>query len=397
MLKKHAVLFIVLALIILAIGYGFMPGSVMVETADVKPGNMRVAIEEEGRTRVMNRFAVSAPVAGYALRIDLNVGDVVNKGQTITEIEPLRPPVLDPRSRAEAQARVSAAKASLRAAEENAEAAKASAEYAKKDLARISQLFKNALVTQDKLDEAETVLRRTEAGLRSSEFTVKVAGYETDAALTALKYSAASSAGEYTEKVAIKAPVNGRVLSINHESEGVVSEGQLLIEIGDPRALEVEVDVLSTDAVKIKPGTHVLFDRWGGDEPLKGVVRIVEPAGFTKISALGVEEQRVLVISDIISPGEKWTRLGDSYRVEASFILWEDDNVLQAPSSALFRYQDGWAAFVFLNGKAHLRRLKVGHRNGLWAEIVSGLAEGDRVITHPGSSIEDGTRVRLHK
>jgi len=186
-------------------------------------------------------------------------------------------------------------------------------------------------------------------------------------------------------------------LKVNNKSEGVVSQGQPLIEIGNPESLEIEVDVLSADAVKIKRGTSVLFERWGGDTPLKGKVRTVEPAGFTKISALGVEEQRVLVISDIVSPPEEWSRLGDSYRVEASFILWEDNNVLQVPSSALFRYDDGWAVFAFAAGKAELRKVVLGHRNGLIAEIISGLSEGDTVITHPDSSIKDGVKVKLRK
>jgi HlyD family secretion protein len=386
-----------LAVIVLAIAYGFMPKPVLVETAEVKREYMRVTIEEEGKTRVMNHFVISSPVAGFALRIDLDVGDYVKRGQTITELEPLRATVLDPRSRAEAEARVAAAEASLRAAQENARAAGAGAEFASKELERIRQLIKDSLVTQESLDEAETEVRRTEAALRSSEFSVEVARHEKEAARTALKYSAAQKPGDYPEKVVIKAPVDGSILKITRKSEGVVREGQALIEIGDPRALEVEVDVLSADAVRIRPGTPVLFDRWGGDEPLEGKVRVVEPAGFTKISALGVEEQRVLVISDIVSPPEKWSQLGDSYRVEARFILWEDDNVLQIPASALFRHGDSWAVYVMENKKAHLRTVQIGHRNGLSAQITSGLTEGDMVITHPDSSIEDGSRVRLRR
>jgi len=396
-LHRRVILYLIMAVILLAIGYGFIPKPVIVETAEVKREYMRVAIDEEGKTRVMDRFVISAPVAGFALRIDLDVGDPVKKGQTITELEPLRANVLDPRSRAEAEARVAAAEASLRAAKENAQAAEASAGLAKKDLERFRQLYKDALVTQEKLDEAETEVRRTEASLRSSHFAVEVARHEKEAALTALQYSAAGESIRYTEKVVIKTPVNGSVLKINHESEGVVREGQALMEIGDTRALEIEVDVLSADAVKIRRGTPVLFERWGGDKPLKGKVRIAEPAGFTKISALGVEEQRVLVISDIVSPPEEWTQLGDGYRIEARFILWEDDNVLQVPASALFRYEDGWAVFVMENKKAHLRIVQIGYRNGLGAQIISGLVEGDKVIPHPDSSIEDGTSVRIRK
>ncbi|HDH05038.1 MAG TPA: efflux RND transporter periplasmic adaptor subunit [Nitrospirae bacterium] len=396
-LRRQAGLYAILAVIILAIAYGFMPKPAPVETAEVKRGYMRVAIEEEGRTRIMDRFIISAPVAGFARRIKLDAGDPVSKGQVITELEPLRSNILNPRTRAEAEARAAAAEASLRAAKENVYAAKASAGFAKKELDRLRQLSGDDLVTQEKLDEAETVIRRAEAAFRLSEFAVEVARHKKAAALTTLKYSAAGEPGEYAERVIIKAPVSGRVLRINHKSEGVVSMGQPLMEVGDPRALEVEADVLSADAVRIKPGTPVLFERWGGDELLKGRVRVVEPAGFTKISALGVEEQRVLVISDFVSPPEKWAELGDGYRVEASFILWEDDNVLQIPASALFRYEDGRAVFVFSNKRARMRKVRIGYRNGLSAQILSGLAGGDVVITHPDSSIKEGSRVRLRK
>ena len=395
--KRRIWLFIFLIVIVLAVGYGFMPKPILVETAVVNKGHMNITVDEEGKTRVINRFIVSVPVAGFARRIKLDVGDSVNKGETITELEPLRSIVLDPRSRAEAEARVAAAEASLKAAKENALAARASAEFSKKELGRVRTLFKDELVTQEKLDEAETEVLRNDAALRSSEFAVEVARYEMEAAHTALKYSAAGEPKQNTERVLIKAPVSGNVLKINRESEGVVREGEPLIEIGNPRELEIEVDVLSADAVKIKPGTPVLFERWGGDYPLKGRVRIVEPAGFTKLSALGVEEQRVLVKSDIISPGKEWEQLGDGYRVEASFILWEGSNVLQVPASALFRYNGGWAVFVAKNKRAELREVKFGYRNGLSAEITSGLSEGEIVITHPDSSIQDGTTVRLRK
>ncbi len=392
--QKRIILYVIAAVIILVIGYGFMSKPIVVETAEAQRGYMSVAIEEEGKTRVINRFIVSAPVAGFAVRIGFDVGDSLNKGDKITELEPLRSHVLDPRSRAEAKARVAASEASLLAAKENARAAKASADYAKKEVERVRQLFKDSFVTREKLDMAEADMHRTDAALHSSEFAIEVARHEKEAALTALKYSAAHETEHVTEKVLIRAPVSGRILKILHESEGVVREGEALIEIGDPRALEVQVDVLSADAVQLKPGTPVLFDRWGGNTSLQGRVRSIEPAGFTKISALGVEEQRVLVISDIVSPPEEWTQLGDGYRVEASFILWEDDDVLQIPSSALFRTGKSWAVFVIKNKKAQLRTVQTGYRNGLSTNIVSGLSEGEIVISHPDNSIKDGSNVR---
>ncbi len=397
MLRRRIGLYLLAAAIIIAVGYGFMPKPVPVEAVRVKRGNMRVTVDEEGRTRVINRFIISAPVAGFALRISLDAGDAVNKGETVAELEPLRSNILDPRSRAEAEARAEAAKAALNAAKENMRAVKAKAGLAKKELERISRLFRDNLVPREQLDKADAAARRAEAMLRSSVFAADVARYKKEAALTALKYSAAAYPGGFAERLPIKSPVSGRVLRISHKSEGVVRAGQALMEIGDTGALEVEVDVLSADAVKIRPGTPVIFERWGGKEPLRGRVRVVEPAGFTKISALGVEEQRTLVISDIVSPPEQWRQLGDAYRVEGSFILWEGDNVLQIPTSALFRYKDGWAVFVFADKRARLRRVRTGHRNGLSAEVISGLAEGDMVITHPGSSVRDGIRAQLRR
>lgn len=396
-LSRKTSLFIVAALIAASIVYGFLPGSVKVETAVVKKGEMQVTIEEEGKTRVINRFIISAPVSGYALRIDLEPGDPVKTGETVTQIEPMRPHVLDTRSRAEAEARVAAAGASLRAAKEKVRAAKADSELAEKELKRISALYEEDIISQEKLDIAEAEALRAAAVLRSAEFNAEVAQYELEAADTALKYSAAAPPGKYTEKVLIEAPVSGHVLKVFHESEGVVQAGEALLEIGDPKVLEVEVDVLSADAVSISPGTPVIFERWGGEKPLKGIVRTVEPAGFTKISALGVEEQRVLVISDITSPSEEWDRIGDGYRVEAGFILWEGKDVLQVPSSALFRYNDGWGVFIMKNRKAVLRKVEPGRRNGLTTQIVSGLTEGNIVITHPDRSIEDGTSVTAYK
>jgi HlyD family secretion protein len=246
-------------------------------------------------------------------------------------------------------------------------------------------------------EQAETDARLAGARLRSLGFAVDVARFELEAARTALLYSAAEGTGGLKRRVAISSPVHGRVLKVQHESEGVVAAGEALIEIGDPRALEVEVEVLSDDAVRIGPGTRVLLERWGGAGPLEGRVRAVEPAGFTKVSALGVEEQRVLVISDIVSPPERWERLGDGYRVEARFILWEGEDVLQAPSSALFRHEEGWAVFVMKNGRALRRQVETGRRSGLSAEVLSGLSEGEMVIPHPDRSIEDRTRVKLRE
>jgi HlyD family secretion protein len=380
--------------VVLAIAYGYWPKPVLIDAVEVGRGPLQVTVEEEGKTRVSDRFVISAPIIGFARRIELDVGDSVSRDQVVVEMEPLRAIVLDPRSRAEAQARVAAAKAALRAAQESTRAADAEADYAASELERFRLLYENNAIAREELEQAQMAERRTRANRSSAEFAVEVAQFELKAAQTTLQYSAAKNVRGVPEMVAIRAPVKGRVLKIYRESEGVVKAGQPLLEIGDPRTLEVEVDVLSADAVRIRPGTRVLLERWGGADPLEGRVRRVEPVGFTKVSALGVEEQRVLTIVDITSPGEGWKRLGDGYRVEARFIIWEDDDVLQIPTNALFRSADGWAVFVIADGKAERRSVKVGQRSGLAAQILAGLSGGEVVIAHPSDSIDVGTGVR---
>ena len=382
------------ALVIFAIVYGFLPKPVTVDIAKTMRGPMMVTVEEEGKTRVKDRYVISAPVAGYLRRIELDVGDPVKKGEVLAELESQRSAVLDPRSRAAAEAAVSAAEATLKAAEEAVRARAADAEYAKTNAVRAAKLYNSGYISKDSLDQSEAQAKRTDADLHAARSAARSARYELDKARTALGYSAAEQALNHGKVVFVRAPAAGHVLKVYHESEGTVNSGDPLIDIGNPAALEVKVEVLSEDAVKIKPGMTVLFERWGGDAALPGRVRVVEPAGFTKISSLGVEEQRTLVIADITAPPESWQRLGDGYRVEARFVIWEGKDVLQVPASSLFRKGDGWEVFAVSNGKARLRRVQVGHRTGLAAEIVSGLSEGDKVIAHPDDSINDGTRVR---
>jgi len=392
--RRWVLLFALAAAVLLAVAFGMMPRPVPVDMAKVTRGPLRVTIEEEGKTRVKDRFVLSAPVAGFVQRIDLHVGDNVARGQVVAQLDPMRPPVLDSRSRAEAAARVEAAKSALDAARENARVAAADDDYARAKHERTKKLHESGFASDDDLERADSEARRALSARRSSEFAVEVARFDLDAARTQLMVSSGEGGRSPIGNVAVRAPVGGRVLGIPHKDEGAVEAGRPLIEIGDPRALEVQVDVLSNEAVRIRPGTPVLFERWGGEVPLEGKVRTVEPAGFTKISALGVEEQRVLVIADITSPATLWERLGDGYRLEAGFIVWEGDGVLQVPASALFRYGEGWATFVPEGGRARRRTVEIGRRNGLVAQILSGLAEGETVITHPSDQIKEGTRIR---
>ncbi len=391
--RRHIGLTLITLSLAALLVYGFRPQPRPVEVAVVTRAPLQVTVEEEGKTRVIDRYVVSAPVAGYAQRVDLQVGDVLHQGQALLTLEPLRASVLDPRARAQAQANVGAAEAAVRAAEQAADAAAVEARLAETELRRTREVRRKLLVAQAELDRAETRAHSAHNAQRSAEFARDVARHELEAARTALQYSAAQSPGKPAEQVIITAPVNGRVLKLYHESEGVVGAGDALIEIGDPAALEVEVEVLSSDAVRITPGMRVQFERWGGDGALEGRVRLIEPAGFTKISALGVEEQRVRVIADITTEAQRWVRLGDGYRVEARFILWSEDKVLQVPASALFRYQGGWAVFVMDGGRARRHGVIVGERNGLAAQVLKGLDAGAEVITHPDDTIDDGVRV----
>jgi len=393
-LRRWIIVIIITVGVISAIVYGFMPKPVSVDLVKVSRGPLKVTVEEEGRTRVKDRFVVSAPVAGFMRRIQFDVGDRVQKGQSLVELEPLKSNLLDPRSHAAAQAAVSSAEASLKVEEERAKAAAADADYARKNLERIKKLHEGGYVAKDALEQAETGAKRAGANLLSTEAAVKVARFELDRVHTALRHSAAENTRIQGKIVTIQSPVNGSVLKIYRESEGVVQSGEPVIDIGDPERLEVKVEVLSADAVKIKPGRSVLFERWGGNSTLSGKVRVVEPAGFTKISSLGVEEQRVLVIVDLTSSDKSEKSLGDGYRLEASFIIWEGKDILQVPASALFRNQEGWAIFVVKNNRALKRKVRVGQRTGLVAEVLSGLTEGEEVISHPDNSIEDRTRVR---
>jgi HlyD family secretion protein len=383
----------VLLLIVAALAYGFRPQPRPVDTASVTRAPMQVAIEEEGKTRVIDRYIITAPVAGTTCRVDLDVGDSVEKDQMLVNIKPLQSQALDPRARAEAEAKVAAAEAALRAAEQNVDSARADADLADKELKRLEPLAGKGHISQDRLDQAGAQKRSAAAALRSAEFAVDVARHELDAARTALRYTGNQSSNP-EDMVKVLAPVSGRILKLQHECEGVVTRGEPLLEIGDIRSLEIETDVLSADAVKIKPDMPILYERWGGEKPLTGKVRRVEPVGFTKISALGVEEQRVLIISDITSPPEEWQTLGDGYRVDSRFILWENQDVLQIPASALFRSGGQWTLFVVQDNRARRRPVKVGQRNGLSAQILDGLKEGEAVITHPDDTIEDGVRVK---
>ncbi len=382
------------ALVAAGLAIGFMQRALPVDVATVKRAPLAVTVEEEGKTRVRERYQVSAPVAGYARRIDLKAGDAVAAGQVLALIEPARSIALDPRTRAQALAQVRAAEASLAVAQDNARSAVAAAQLAEQERARAEALRQSNFVSAQALDSARSAETRARAAEAAAQQAVRVAHFDLETARAAAASTARLQRGGAAETLKVRAPVAARVLRVQHESEGAVAAGEPLLEIGNPESLEVEVEVLSTEAVRIVPGSKVVLDRWGGEGVLQGTVRVVEPGGYTKISALGVEEQRVRVIVDFSSPRDAWARLGDGYRVEARFVLWEGQDVLQLPTSSLFRQGAGWATFVIDGRRTRLTPVEIGQRAGLATQVLSGVKAGDRVVAHPDETIQDGVRVK---
>ncbi|TJY63016.1 efflux RND transporter periplasmic adaptor subunit [Sinimarinibacterium sp. CAU 1509] len=382
------------AAIVVAIALAYRTPAIDMATVDAARGPVQVVIEEDGVTRVRERYTVTPPVTGYVARLDFHVGDPVKVGQTLFSLEPLPSASLDARTRAEATAAVARAEAAQRAAETAAQAAQASADFARSEVNRLKPLMQTGAISRNQYEQASSEANRTAANLASARSAIEVARYERVSAETALNF--AGGARQSGQQIVVTSPVSGSVLAIQREDEGVVQAGTPMLTIGDPHSLEIVVDVLSADAVRLLPGMPVWLERWGGDAPLEARVREVEPTAFTKVSALGVEEQRVRVIADITAPVEQWQRLGDAYRVEARFILHDQADVLRIPHSALFRDNGQWSVFVVDQGRAHLRAVKPGARGLQYTEILEGLAAGDRVIAYPDDRIADGTRVSPH-
>ena len=389
--KQIAIIALVLLGFVLLV-YLLLPSPVQVQTARVGYAPMQVIVEEEGETRVKDYYTISSPVAATIRRIHLEAGDRVRQGQPLVFLEAPRASILDVRARDEAAAGVQAAEARLEQAREQARSAQAAANLAATELTRTNVLFESGAVSRQTLDEARTAASQADADLEAAQAGVATARAELEAARAALR-SVSEGEGDTGVQDILRSPVTGGVLAVHRRSEGFVNVGEPLLDVGDIDRLEVWTDVLSQDAFGIRPGSRVLFDRWGGDATLEGVVDRIEPQAATVVSALGVEEQRVQVIANIISPKNAWTGLGSGYRVLSRFVIWEDDRVLQVPAGALFRVQDGWAAFVVENGKAVRKPVRTGQRSGLAFQVLYGLNEGDVVIVHPDDSIKEGLRV----
>jgi len=373
----------------------FRPAAVAVDLNEVKRGPLAVSVSDEGETRVRDMYVVSAPVPGHLRRIDLEAGDSVVADQTVVaQIEPSDPTFLDVRTAAEARAGVDAAAAARSHAEAQVRRAQAELEFAQSELERIRALARSHTVSENDLDSAERRAKTTDAALAEADAELKVRQSEYQVARARLMTPASRRGTSDCNCVSVYSPVSGEVLRVRTESEGVVQSGTPLVEIGDPDRLEIVVDLLSADAVRVRPGQRAIIEAWGGARPLEGVVRRVEPFGFTKVSALGIDEQRVNVVIDIKEPRQQWERLGHGYRVEPRIVLWESRDVLKVPLSALFRQGQQWAVFVAQNQRSVLRPVEIGHENGLEAEVVSGLEAGERVVLHPGDRVSPGVRLQ---
>lgn len=376
----------------LALGVGVLvwimlrPAPIPVETAKATRGPMRVTVDEDGETRAHDRFVIAAPIPGRLLRVELEEGDSVRENQVVVMIEPLP---LNQQQQEEVLGRIASVEAAKRQADARAEHAREDYEQSKRDLERAEKLAREKVISAQSLEQARNAEITSGNELQAARFNALAAASDVKVARAGLVGIEGGTAAR--KVISLHAPIAGRVLRVVEKSERVVQAGAPVVVLGDPGKIEIVTDVLTTDAVNIKPGATAFLEAWGGDHPLRAKVRLVEPAGFTKISALGVEEKRVNVIADFIDPPNG---LGDGYRVETRIVTWESSDVLKIPGSAAFRDRDGWSVFVVYGGRARRRAIQIGHRNQTEAEILSGINVNESVVLHPSNQLGEGVRVR---
>jgi HlyD family secretion protein len=382
----------VASVVVLFLVWAMRPQPIPADFATLSKGELLVTIGDEGETRVKDVYIVSAPVAGRVERIEMDVGDTVIANETVLALfQPQDPSVLDARSRSEAEAGVGMAEAERARAQ-------AQLDFAQSDMRRQEQLFREGTISEVALDRARLSVRTARSSLDQAVTTAAKRRTDLNTSRAAMATAGRPTGpGTKIDYIPVRAPVNGRLLRRMQQSEAILAAGTPLLEIGDPATMEIVTDLLSTDAVKVKERQEVIIEDWGGAQALKGIVRRVEPFGFTKVSALGIEEQRVNVIIDFVSPREEWASLGHGYRVETRVVIERRDNVLMVPVSALFRVGSDWAVFRVAGdadgGTVKTVKVKIGSRNTLNAEIVEGLKAGDVVILHPSDEIAEGVNV----
>ena len=378
--------------LIVLLALAFRPQPVLVDLAEVSRDSLAVSVRDEARTRVREVYVVSAPLGGRLLRINHDAGDSVAAGDVLATILPSDPALLDARTQVEASAAVRSAEAALAFANAEQQRAALEYDYARTEAERIETLFATGVASQGAVDRARLARRTAYAGLNTARANVARVEAELEAAQARLLQPGEDAANGGL--VEIHAPISGRLLQVMQESESIVAPGTPILEMGDPADLEVVVEFLSTDAVQIQEGDAAEITAWGGDGTLRGRVRRVEPYGFIKVSALGVEEQRVNVIIDLVDEPAQWAALGHGYRVEAAVTIWQQDDVVQLPVAALFRSEGQWAVYRVEGGRAALTTVEIGQENGRMAQILSGLEAGDRIVMYPGPQIRDGVAIR---
>ena len=364
----------------------FRPRPLAVETARVTRAPLEVTVGDEGETRIHDRFVIAAPVAGRVERIDLEAGDPVQRGEVIARLQPAP---LDPRERQTLEARIQAAATAQREAAATVARTRTAWEQAERNRRRALQLAEAQVISRQQQEDAESEAESALRAWQAARFAAQTAAFQVREARAGLLAAENVSAGA-GQVLAVRAPVAGRIFRLLQQSERVVPAGTTLVELGDPANLEVVVDLLSPDATRVHAADPVWIENWGGDHPLRGSVRYVEPSGFTKISALGIEEQRVNVIIDLSQPPPS---LGDGFRVEARIVVWRGQNILQVPTSALFRRGEYWNVFTIENRRARLRRVTIGHGNPEATEVLQGLQPGETVVAYPSTDLGEGMRV----
>lgn len=375
------------------VAWAMMPSPVPVETAAVTKGRFVASVVEDGKTRVRERYVVAAPLSGRLGRIRFKVGDQVRVDDAVATITPSPVPLMDPRTRHELEEGVGAAEAGLERAKASVERARAQSDQANTELVRTRRLAERGAAAAQALERAELAARLADRELRAAEFQDHAAEHGLSQMRAMLARYSNDTNAEPTESWNVTAPVAGVVLKVAQESETIVQPGTALMDVGDSRDLEIVADVLSTDAVEIRPGAEVTIEHWGGQGTLSGRVRRVEPAAFTKVSTLGVEEQRVNVLIDMTSPAEQWAMLGDAYQVDVRIAVFTQDDATIVPAGVLFRRGDQWNVYVVKDGRAEIREVQILRRSGRSAAVASGLNQGEPVIVYPSDRVTSGVRV----
>jgi HlyD family secretion protein len=379
---------VVIGIVAAVLFFVLRPKPVPIQSTRIDRGPLRVTVDEEGKTRARDTFLLSAPVTGQLERVSLRQGDTVAQGMVVAR---LRPVPLDERGRVQAEASLEAAKDAKQVATARLQQATAALDQAHRTRARLQDLVSRNLSAHERLEEAQLAQTLAEREVEAARFAVRVADHEMESARAALLWAQQGQADSLSGRIEVRSPVAGRVLRVHLQSEQIVAAGAPILELGDTRALEIVIDVLTEDALRMRPGDVMLVEAGGDLGTLRARVRTIEPSAFTKVSALGVEEQRVHVIGDLLSIPAS---LGDGYRVETSIIVWERAHVLSVPTSALFHRGSRWAVYVIEGGRARSREVAIGHRSADRAEVLGGLSEGVPVILYPGDRIRDGVAVR---